>query len=138
MDNNPFDVDSASDVIVTPAMIEAGVAALRYEIGAAEDRQPAPEWDSEVVDRVYRVMARLTATLSVWRPIETAPKDGAHILLYSDKAAEDPVCVGHFYKLMLTPSERKRGVPEWSGFLCVPDGTAITPQPTAWMPLPPT
>lgn len=71
-----------------------------------------------------------------WQPIETAPKDGTHILLYSAGASEDKQCVGHFYKLHLTRSQRQQGLTDWEGFLCVPDGTAVRSEPTHWQPLP--
>lgn len=62
-----------------------------------------------------------------WQPIETAPKDGTHILLYSDQdVLEGYWCDG-----------RKRFIETGYCFVgCGCCADSLTP-PTHWMPLPP-
>ena len=77
-----------------------------------------------------------------WQPIETAPKDGTHILAYDPEGIHGPVyAVVHWYvhkgeKYTESETEglyrrEQYEVPWW-------DGAAYTPfRATHWMPLPP-
>lgn len=61
------------------------------------------------------------ALFGVWMPIETAPKDGRHILLYRP----DIQFVGYY------------GGPNSGWRINAPDLPAVWPLPTHWMPEPP-
>lgn len=57
-----------------------------------------------------------------WQPIETAPKDGTHILMFRPRAKQ-PIAVGLF-------------VPGWHHPMAIP-GRYGWDDVTHWMPLPP-
>lgn len=48
----------AGETGITPEMIEAGVEALRREMGRGTERSSAPEFDSEVVLAIFQAMRR--------------------------------------------------------------------------------
>lgn len=68
--------------------------------------------------------------MSEWQPIETAPKDGTAVLLYSPRMPG--LDIGRWYDER-GPSSDDPGHPDgWFGFIFTPWGT----EPTHWMPLP--
>jgi hypothetical protein len=86
-----------------------------------------------------------------WRPIETAPKDGAPVLLWLNPPLDTNCIVGYAIPGTLSvvvgwASDTWRGYTEWNCGFCE-DGTAdtegyscalmIAVYPTHWMPLPP-
>jgi hypothetical protein len=73
----------------------------------------------------HKIIAAMPApTVQEWQPIETAPKDGADILL----AGEDWVSLGGW----------KGSVPKgwWRDHVCSADYQIAECHPTHWMPLP--
>lgn len=71
-----------------------------------------------------------------WEPIETAPKDGTHILLFM----EDEVIEGWF-DLKLSVDGKPYAEPEWAVVSMPSHGCGCCAErncdPTHWMPLPP-
>lgn len=69
-----------------------------------------------------------------WQPIETAPRDGARVLIYP--GAEEPMSVGYFdagWKKRWLSLEGE----VWGGCDCCGSGcTHADASPTHWMPLP--
>jgi hypothetical protein len=64
-----------------------------------------------------------------WRAIETAPKDGTAVLLYSPDSTEPQIFIGHFIEF---EGEAGRWQDYWREDGCWP----IHAEPTHWMPLP--
>ena len=69
-----------------------------------------------------------------WQPIETAPKDGTHVLLFYPHY-KLPVCIGNY----IQTERREHGVviyqkEYWSSRSWLEIGDI--PEPTHWMPLP--
>lgn len=98
----------------TAEMISAGESAAKVGIGKCEDDEAMP--------RVYRAMLQaapsvLTAPASVWKPIESAPKDGTPILLFEREELE--AFVGY-----------------WATDRFLPLASSWETMPTHWMPLP--
>jgi hypothetical protein len=56
-----------------------------------------------------------------WLPIETAPKDGTLVLLFSPKGSQRVVCTGEFSR-------------DWNTWMAVPGGWPRVP--THWQSLP--
>jgi hypothetical protein len=73
-----------------------------------------------------------------WLPIETAPKDGSFVLLYSNTPDTLPVGIGTYAKLE-DALGTTTGWPKWTeGWLgLTEDFLSRSCQPTHWMPLPP-
>lgn len=74
-------------------------------------------------------IANMPSAGSGWRPIETAPKDGTLVILYSP--AEEAVCVGVFDHCLWHCAERHQPDNGEFGFDGFEDAT-----PSHWMPLP--
>ena len=56
--DRPANLPSESVIQVTAQMVEAGVVALRAEVGPGGDsRSTVPDFDSEIVTAVYRAMS---------------------------------------------------------------------------------
>lgn len=69
--------------------------------------------------------------MSEWQPIETAPKDGSHVLLWCEHMEGIRYVVAKY----ITPSGRDHG---WGPFCWGADGEREIAErvPTHWMPLP--
>lgn len=65
-----------------------------------------------------------------WRPIQTAPKDGTPVLLYSPDAKDPKIFVGMFVKF----DEEDKG--EWFDYWRDDGCWCIDAESTHWMPLP--
>lgn len=118
-------------------------AARLWETEGAGAEYHGPEW-GEITERqrdAYRIKAlralRDNAALqppsepsSDWRPIETAPKDGAEILVphAHERVAVAKWGTGHFHN----PEHGSRELTGW-----LSRGFFMGPQPTHWMPMPP-
>jgi hypothetical protein len=75
--------------------------------------------------------------MSEWQPIETAPRDGTHVLLYIPYTDRPLIVVGYQEKL---PDHIADMQMEWS-WKCAEAGAwaeddSYAGQPTHWMPLP--
>lgn len=71
--------------------------------------------------------------MSEWKPIETAPKDGTFVLLYSPDAKEPSIFVGYF----ISHVDGDEWFSEWHD-AWVDDGAKVISDVTLthWMPLP--
>jgi hypothetical protein len=86
----------------------------RGEIARFEYGEANPGYDTEVCH-----FCNGTGKESVWQPIETAPRDGFHILLYRPE-----ICFVGYYA----------AGGDW--VISAPDLPPMYPAPTHWMPLP--
>ena len=114
-------------VELTPEMIEAAetcdeaIGAINQDMWSAmlSARPPLPEGE-----KTY---------MSQWQPIETAPKDGTPILVFSPyEVRTEPTNV-------IVAKFERHGSQEWWGYcenLIADVQGMIDPEPTHWMPLP--
>ena len=64
-------------------------------------------------------------SISSWQPIETAPKDGTHIILY---------WAGKVFEGMYL--DNSKSMAPWQGFIPMPGQPFPLGKPTHWQPLP--
>jgi hypothetical protein len=83
----------------------------------------------QALDAAVEALTNMPSAGSGWRPIETAPKDGTLVILYSP--AEEAVCVGVFDHCLWHCAERHQPDNGEFGFDGFEDAT-----PSHWMPLP--
>lgn len=76
------------------------------------------------------------AKLEPWQPIETAPKDGRHVLIANDTPGSIHPCEGYY----VTPEHRYGKEPKHAGWWRLAGSSEASVHgrtPTHWMPLPP-
>ena len=86
----------------------------------------------DLIEEIRRL--QIVEEASRWRPIETAPKDGTHILLYYP---ERDCCIGGSY-VEITDGDWETGYKRWMEWQ-VDDELYVGDEgysPTHWMPLP--
>lgn len=123
------DIEEAAAWVVRPAYLAAPVAKT-CDMGqmclGCEPKRP----DGGCPD------AAPVAKLEPWQPIETAPKDGRHVLIANDTPGSIHPCEGYY----VTPEHRYGKEPKHAGWWRLAGSSEASVHgrtPTHWMPLPP-